>query len=76
MTITDSLQVNDLSVGISLTQAADSKLTASLVAPDGTTVVLFPGGTGTNGLSNAVFDDNATESIANGIGPFTGIYRP
>ena len=75
MTITDSLQVNNLSVGLDITHARVSDLTVSLVAPDGTQVQLFPGGTGAD-LSNTVFDDYASTFISAGSAPYTGTFRP
>jgi subtilisin-like proprotein convertase family protein len=60
----------------------DLKLT--LVAPDGTSVVLFnqrPDGSGTGssingGLGPITFDDSAAQTLAGGAAPFNGTFRP
>ena len=69
--------VNDLTVTLSLTHTYDSDLILSLIAPDGTTVVL----SNRNGLdghnyTNTTFDDNATTLIDNASAPFTGTFKP
>src|SRR5207253_2067017 len=60
LTVYDSLQVNDLSVGVNLTHAQVSDLTVTLIAPDNTQIPLVLSGlAGTAGLVNTVFDDYA-----------------
>src|SRR5262249_9742805 len=74
--VNDSLQVNDLSVGVSITHAQASELSLTLIAPDGTQVPLFlAGGTGAN-LVSTIFDANSPISIAAGSWPSTGLFRP
>jgi extracellular elastinolytic metalloproteinase len=65
----------DLRLDISIDRASD--LTATLIAPDGTRVLLFDrvGGAGKN-FSDTVFDDAAPLSIRDGAAPFTGSFRP
>ncbi|HKI38793.1 MAG TPA: proprotein convertase P-domain-containing protein, partial [Gemmataceae bacterium] len=77
LTITDSLQVNDLSVGLDITQANVSALAVTLIAPDGTQVQLVPAGTlsGAN-LTAAIFDDFASTLITAGTAPYSGLFRP
>jgi subtilisin-like proprotein convertase family protein len=76
ITISDSLQVNDLSVGVNVTHAQLSDLNITLVAPDLTQVpLLLQGSSGAN-LTGTIFDANAPTSITAGSGPYTGIFRP
>jgi subtilisin-like proprotein convertase family protein len=75
LTVTDSLMVNDLAVRLNITHAQVSDLTAVLIAPDGTQVQLFDGGTGAN-FTDTVFDGLAADSIVGGSGPYAGVFRP
>src|SRR5436190_4875016 len=64
-------------VCINLTHTWDSDLDISLIAPDGTTVLL----SSANGLdgdnyTNTCFNNAATTSIVAGTAPFTGTFRP
>ncbi|HET8821756.1 MAG TPA: S8 family serine peptidase, partial [Thermoleophilaceae bacterium] len=86
-TVTSALNVaaagliKDLDVRIGgLTHTWVGDLRISLIAPDGTSVVLTdrPGGLDNNGdnLVNTVFDDEASTSINAGSPPYTGSFRP
>jgi serine protease len=70
-------RIVDLNVAITINHTWVSDLLIALVAPDGTTITLsnHRGGAGDNFLGT-VFDDQATRSIASGVAPFTGSYRP
>ncbi|MDN3675886.1 T9SS type A sorting domain-containing protein [Flavobacterium paronense] len=65
------------SVGFSITHTFDGDLVISLVAPDGTIVLLSNGngGSGTD-YTNTVFSANGATSITAGTAPFTGTYTP
>jgi autotransporter-associated beta strand protein len=73
-------------VAMYLTHTFDSDLTnISLIAPDGTTVLLSAanGGSGQNygnncspDASRTTFDDAAGASITSGVAPFVGTFRP
>lgn len=76
-----------MKVGVSLylTHTYDADLTISLIAPDNTTVLLTSGngGSGQNygascspDGSRTTFDDAGAAAITNGVGPFTGTFRP
>jgi autotransporter-associated beta strand protein len=75
-----------VAVALYLTHTFDSDLTnISLIAPDGTTVLLSSanGGGGQNygnncspDASRTTFDDAAGTSITNGAAPFVGTFRP
>src|SRR5579871_5929143 len=66
-----------ISVALTIAFSPDSALTATLIAPDGTTVTLFSGVGGTGkGFTSTVFDDSATTPIAAGTAPFTGAFQP
>lgn len=69
--------VRDINVRINLTHTRVSDLGITLIAPDGTEVLLASrvGGNGDN-FTNTVFDDSATNSINSGTAPFTGVFRP
>ncbi|MFO0841894.1 MAG: proprotein convertase P-domain-containing protein [Gemmataceae bacterium] len=73
--VDDSLQVNDLSVSVQLTHPRMADLTVVLVAPDGSKVQLFDGGTGT-GFNNTIFDFFAPTPITAGGGTYNGTFRP
>ncbi|MBM3964795.1 MAG: choice-of-anchor D domain-containing protein [Planctomycetes bacterium] len=67
----------DINVRVNITHTWDSDLDISLVAPDGTEVLLA-GGLGLDGdnYTNTVFDDSATTAIEAGAPPFTGTFIP
>ena len=69
--------ISNVKVGLSLTHTFDSDLRITLIAPDGSRILLSNrrGGSGDN-FTNTVFDDAATRAISNGIAPFTGSFRP
>ena len=78
ITVTDSLAINDLAVGINITHANVAELSVTLVAPDGTTISLYAGtGAGAN-LTNTIFDSFSTTPItaAPGAAPYTAVFRP
>lgn len=83
-TVTSNLNVTgfagvptDVNVTINATHTWVSDLVIELVAPSGTRVRLIDsrGGSGDN-LTNTVFDDQASNSIATGVAPFTGVFQP
>jgi subtilisin-like proprotein convertase family protein len=65
----------NVKVNTSHTYAGDVRMT--LIAPDGTRVVLVNrrGGSG-NDFANTVFDDEGTGSIYSGQAPFAGSFKP
>ncbi|MGQ9454477.1 MAG: proprotein convertase P-domain-containing protein [Armatimonadota bacterium] len=69
--------VTDVDVKLNITHGYVSDISAYLIAPDGTQVVLFQnvGGSGL-GFVNTVLDDEAGVSIASGRAPFTGSFKP
>ena len=73
-----TLVIQDITVSLSIASTSDSTLSATLVAPNGTTIKLFSGVGGPSGQNfvNTVFDDSATTSIAAGTAPFTGTFKP
>ncbi len=80
LAVTDSLFVESLGVGLTITTPApdsDANLTVVLMAPDGTSVPLFAavGGAGLN-FTNTTFDDAVSTSIQAGTAPFTGVFKP
>jgi serine protease len=72
-----SMTINDINVKLNLSHTYDSDLRITLVAPDGTQVILVNrrGGSGDN-FTNTVLDDQASRSISQGTAPFTGTFRP
>ncbi|RYY25806.1 MAG: T9SS type A sorting domain-containing protein [Chitinophagaceae bacterium] len=66
-----------VSVCINVTHTWVSDLTVSLIAPDGTQVLLAGGvGGSDNNFTNTCFNQGATSSIASGAAPFTGTWKP
>lgn len=64
-------------VCINLTHTWDADLTVWIVAPDGTTGMLFSNlGGGDDNFTNTCFNANATNSVASGVAPFTGTFKP
>ncbi|MCI0389062.1 MAG: M36 family metallopeptidase [Acidobacteria bacterium] len=84
--ITDIGAVTDVNIKVRLNHTFDADLTLSLIGPDGTSVALSNNrggggdnfGTGANDCSGTptVFDDSAATSIAAGLAPFAGSFRP
>lgn len=83
-TVTSTINVSGLSgtvqtvaVNLNLFHTYVSDLRITLIAPDGTRVILFNrhGGGGDN-LLNTTFDGAAGTSISSGAAPFSGTYRP
>ena len=82
ITVTESFVIQDVTLALNITFANDPDLTATLIAPDGTRVLLF-GGVGATGGQNfgtadadTVFDSAASTPIQNGEAPFFGRFRP
>jgi len=71
------LTITDLNVKLDITHSYDGDLYIYLVGPDGTSVELvnFRGGSGNNFWVTRLNDEAAT-SIASGIAPFNGAFRP
>ena len=70
-----TLDIQKLTVSLSIGAASDAGLTAVLIAPDGTQIPLFSGLSGAN-MINTVFDDSAPTSITQGAAPYTGVFQP
>ena len=77
ITINQDLIIGKATVLININHTFDNDLYITLVAPDGTTVVLVNrrGGSGQN-FTNTRFDDAATTPIGSGTAPFSGTYQP
>ena len=75
--VTSGGVITDINVRVNITHTWDSDLNISLIAPDGTEVLLA-GGVGLDGdnFTNTVFDDSATVAIGSGAPPFTGTFIP
>ena len=69
--------VFDVNATVNITHSYDGDLTATLSAPDGTSVLLF-GNVGdlNDNFVNTTLDDEAATAIAAGTAPFTGSFRP
>jgi subtilisin-like proprotein convertase family protein len=77
ITVPRTLITADLNVRILISHTWDSDLYIYLRGPDGTTVLLVNrrGGSGDN-FNNTILTDEAATSIAFGVAPFSGSYRP
>jgi len=77
LTIADGGLIVDLNVKLNIAHSYDADLDVFLIAPDGTRVELFTdvGGASPN-FQDTILDDEASQSITDGLGPFAGSYRP
>lgn len=77
ITINNNVKITDLNVKVNIQHTYVKDIIMSLIAPDGTEVILAKenGGSGHN-FTNTVFDDDASTSIAAGKAPFTGSFKP
>ena len=69
----------DINVTLDLDHTCTKDLSASLVSPSGTTVVLFDLGNYpvcSSDMENTVLDDQAAQPISSGSNPFHGAYQP
>ncbi len=75
--VTDGRTITDLTIKINLSHSFVSDLRITLTGPNNQTVVLFNrrGGGGSN-LTDTVFSDSGSSSIAGATAPFTGTFRP
>lgn len=73
----NNVKITKLTVKVNIEHPYLKDIIMSLIAPDGTEVVLAKenGGSGDN-YTNTVFDDDASTSIAEGTAPFTGSFKP
>ena len=69
--------VGKVTIQLNITNPDLSKLSAALIAPDGTTVTLFNAGdlSGAN-LVGTAFDDSAVLNLSQQSAPYTGVYLP
>ncbi len=75
--ISSDYSISSLKIRANLTHPTLSNLKIELISPSGTPFILFDGnGFAGDNLVNTVFDDMATQSVAQGTAPFTGTYRP
>ena len=77
ITIADTGTITDINVGLDITHTWDGDLGITLIAPDGTRVLLVNRrGGGSDDFTNTVLDDEASTPIMSGTPPFTGSYIP
>jgi subtilisin-like proprotein convertase family protein len=75
--VADDEPIQDVNVIVNITHTYDGDLEVSLIGPDDTTVILSNRrGSSGNDFIDTVFDDEASEAIANGSAPFTGSFQP
>ena len=76
-TVTDTPNIEDVSVTLNVQSTVDSRLTASLNDPGGDNVILFNTGdaAGTN-LTDTTFSDSGATPISGGVAPYTGTFQP
>lgn len=69
--------ITDVNVRLNISHNNDADLSAYLISPYGTRVMLFSdvGGSGDN-FNNTTIDDEAAVAITSGTAPFSGTYRP
>jgi len=77
LTIADTGSIVDLNVKLNITHPYDADMEIFLIAPDGMRVELFTDvGDWERDFIDTVLDDEASKSITEGRGPFTGSFRP
>lgn len=79
LVVSDSYPIMDLNVTVTIAHPDIYQLSLTLVAPDGTEVVLLNAFSVTHGnanLTNTVFDDESANLIYSGSGPYTGTFKP
>jgi subtilisin-like proprotein convertase family protein len=74
--IADSLAVNDLAVGVNISNANVAGLIISLVSPTGIQVPLYAGGATGSALTNTIFDGFQNTPISSGTAPYTAVFHP
>lgn len=77
ISITTNKIISDVNVTVTAPHEWVGDLTLYLTSPTGTKVLLSANN-GNEGLNytNTIFDDDAETSIASGIAPFTGVFKP
>jgi serine protease len=77
LNVGQNLTIGKITVKMNLNHTWDSDLKISLRSPAGTTVLLTNrrGGSGDN-YATTIFDSSAATSIASGVAPFNGTFRP
>ncbi|MEI6764610.1 MAG: proprotein convertase P-domain-containing protein [Bacteroidota bacterium] len=66
-----------LAVCLDITHSYDSDMDVKLIAPDGTTVMLFSGiGGGDDNFTGTCLNDSAATMISTATAPFTGTFIP
>ncbi len=75
--VLDNVTVTDVDVEVNITHTYDGDIELYLITPAGTSILLSDqrGDDGDN-YEQTVFDDEAEASIAAGLPPFTGSFRP
>jgi subtilisin-like proprotein convertase family protein len=77
ISVADDKMVVKVRVGMNITHTYTGDIEATLIAPNGTRVLLVAdrGGSGNN-FTDTIFDDEADTPIGSGSAPFTGSFRP
>lgn len=75
--VPDAFAVSDVNLTLNITHTYDADLNVYLLSPAGAQVTLFEevGGWGDN-FTNTTLDDEASQSITEGMPPFSGTFRP
>ncbi len=76
--VTDTREIIDVNVQVRIRHDFVGDLKISLISPTGKQVVLSNrrGGSGSQGMTPTLFDDEGLQDIAAGSSPFAGTYRP
>ena len=74
---TTETTIADINVALDISHTWVYDLTVELISPAGTRVLLFDQvGSDGDDFSNTTLDDESSESILDGVAPFTGVYQP
>ena len=75
ITVNQDLYIGGLTVNLTIAHNVDSALTLTLMAPDGTKIILAQGVSGVN-FDNTTFDDQAITPLNAGVAPYMGTFSP
>ena len=75
--VREARSILDVNVWLNIVHPEVADLDVELVSPNGTVVELFGSVVGAGAdLQNVIFDDQAANTLATAVAPYTGLFRP